>query len=31
MKLAPIDMEKEVEKRFGDFKKGGWTKFKIAN
>lgn len=29
LKLAPLDMEKAVEKQFGEFRKGGWTKFKI--
>jgi P4 family phage/plasmid primase-like protien len=31
LKLAPLDMEKAVEKQFGEFKRGGWTKFKIIN
>lgn len=31
LKLLPIDMEKEIEKRYGEFKRGGWTKFKIVN
>lgn len=30
LKIAPLDMEKGVEKQFGEFKKGGWTKFKIV-
>ena len=30
LKLSPSDMEKAVEKQFGAFHRGGWTKFKIV-
>ena len=29
IKLSPLDMEKAVEKQYGEFKRGGWTKFRI--
>lgn len=30
-KLSTLDLEKAMEKKFGDFKKGGWTKCKIVH